>query len=79
MEPATGQVPLIEDTGLSSGSTGQQQVSSSSGTQPDEGPSLTLQTGGGQEIVLDSEDLLLYLSILQTVLILVVTIQEIRS
>ncbi|WP_435348999.1 hypothetical protein [Haloarchaeobius sp. HRN-SO-5] len=63
-------VPLIEgESGASN---------TSSGTATDSGPSLSVQTGGGVEVVLDSEDLLVLLALVQTLMMAYVTYRGVQ-
>ncbi|WP_436929073.1 hypothetical protein [Halosimplex halobium] len=78
-------VPLIEAGGASADSREPTQAfsasggSSSSTAQAATGPSLSFSMADGAEITLTSEDLQLYLAIIQTFLLLYVTIKEVRA
>lgn len=66
--------PLIEDDGGAS-------VTASSGeaTNADGGPSISFTTSGGDVVTLNGDDLLVYLSILQTILWFVLIYIEVRD
>jgi len=78
-------VPLIEASGASADSRAATQAFSASGgssggtAQPSSGPSLSFSMADGAEVTLTSEDLQLYLAIIQTFLLLYVTIKEVRG
>mgnify|MGYP000032401945 CR=1 FL=1 len=68
-------VPLIEQGGASADSRGNQQVATTANT----GPSVSFSMADGTEVVLTAEDVHLYLAVIQTTLLLYVTIKELRA
>ncbi|WP_439028419.1 hypothetical protein [Haloarchaeobius sp. DT45] len=72
-------VPLIEQAGsASSGSDGTAQVTRTSSA-PADGPHISFTRSDGSQVVLDSDDLMVYLVTLQTLLLLYVTYLEVRG
>ncbi|WP_459194716.1 hypothetical protein [Halosimplex sp. J119] len=68
-------VPLIEQGGASADSRGTEQTATAAET----GPSVSFSMADGTEVVLTAEDLQLYLALIQTALLIYVTIKEVRS
>jgi hypothetical protein len=79
MQPSSS-VSLIEGTEVTDadGSSADASTSSFSGADRRRGPTITIATAEA-EVVLDAEDTMFYLSVIQTLLLLAVTIQQIRS